>query len=456
MNIMVSVIIPAYNVAPYLDRCLKSVLCQSYSDFEIIVLNDGSDDDTEVVCRGWQKKDKRIRFISKNNEGQGPTRDMGIRMAKGKYIFFLDADDWIVDDCLEKLVKTAEETMADIVIFDYYLIRKSGTAAPADEPAPRYLYLESTGTTLSKHPELLSRCGGTVWNKLQRKEFIQKNNIHHPCHKYEDISYVYQMLVYAEVIVHLPELLYYYWIDRADSTTNKEPYISECFEALNEMQEIIDSYQCRDICIPHLMKYSAAYLQIPLLRVKADKVNEIERIYTEYYRRYPLAERVDQLRFVLIGSDKVQRVFRRMRFLNTKSEHYSLLEVLDGENGECYSSVLIGKMDCLLMDFEQLEAAEIVDRRKWEEKCVRLADMIRGIWKNGRGVFFLESNGLVKNKNGLMDELEKSFVSRLPEAYWLKGGKGNMEKRESIYWNYNQADELREFLLKRYGMKNDE
>lgn len=442
---MVSVIIPAFNAAEYLDRCIQSVLNQAFTDFELIILDDGSLDNTAEVCNKWERTDQRIHTITKTNEGQGPSRDLGISMAAGKYLFFLDADDWIIPNCLERLVKTAEETMADIVIFDYYLTRKTETGDFVHQPAPRHLHLEKAGTTLKDHPELLSRCGGTVWNKLQRRDFILKNNIHHPCHRYEDISYVFQMLTCAERIVHLPELLYYYWINRADSTTNQAPYIAECFMALAEMHKIIGEYPHSNLCYSHLMKYSAAYLQIPLLRMKAADELEIKKVWVEYYRRYPIAEKIDQLKFIIIGSNRAKAIFQRMRFLNMACEHVSLAEVFPSQEARnaLYNTLLSGSFDCLLIDFEQLVHIKPDRRQDWQRDCRLFAGTIREFWRLGYGVFLLEASPEFKSRNQTVQNTEQYFLSMLPEALVLPASQRSFE-------TYDKADELRELLLKQF------
>lgn len=88
---MVSVIIPVYNTEPYLDECFHSVANQSYRDLQIIIINDGSTDGSDAICRKWEKEDTRIRYIKKKNEGQGAARNLGIQMAEGEYIMFVDS-----------------------------------------------------------------------------------------------------------------------------------------------------------------------------------------------------------------------------------------------------------------------------------------------------------------------------------------------------------------------------
>lgn len=114
-----SVIIPAYNVSAYLEKCVTSVLEQTRGDFEVIVVNDGSTDSTPRICEQLREKDKRVRVIHKPNGGVSSARNMGIQAATGEYVFFLDGDDWIPEYCLSDLHTLRERTHADIVMGNF-------------------------------------------------------------------------------------------------------------------------------------------------------------------------------------------------------------------------------------------------------------------------------------------------------------------------------------------------
>src|SRR5690606_16938614 len=94
-NELISVVIPVYNVELYLDQCIRSIIDQSYSNIEIILINDGSTDGSHEICEPWANKDGRIKYIKQINQGLGPTRNRGINLANGRYITFIDSDDWI-------------------------------------------------------------------------------------------------------------------------------------------------------------------------------------------------------------------------------------------------------------------------------------------------------------------------------------------------------------------------
>ena len=114
-----SVIIPAYNVSAYLEKCVTSVLEQTRGDFEVIVVNDGSTDSTPRICEQLREKDKRVRVIHKPNGGVSSARNIGIQAATGEYVFFLDGDDWIPEYCLSDLHTLRERTHADIVMGNF-------------------------------------------------------------------------------------------------------------------------------------------------------------------------------------------------------------------------------------------------------------------------------------------------------------------------------------------------
>ncbi len=111
----VSIIIPIFNVSLYLSECVDSVLQQTYGDFECILVDDGSTDDSSTICDSYQEKDSRIRVIHKMNGGLSSARNAGLKMATGDYVFFLDGDDWIIPDTIEVMVKIACETTSKIV-----------------------------------------------------------------------------------------------------------------------------------------------------------------------------------------------------------------------------------------------------------------------------------------------------------------------------------------------------
>jgi glycosyltransferase involved in cell wall biosynthesis len=118
--ITVSIVVPIYNVASYLYQCVDSIVNQTYTDIEIILVNDGSSDESSMICHEFAKADSRITLIEKNNEGLVAARKSGLSIATGEYILNVDGDDWLVDDCVENLISTAVTSNADVVLAGFF------------------------------------------------------------------------------------------------------------------------------------------------------------------------------------------------------------------------------------------------------------------------------------------------------------------------------------------------
>lgn len=123
---LISVVLPIFNVEKYLDRCVESIVNQTYQNLEIILVDDGSTDRCPLICDSWAKKDKRIKVIHKKNAGLGYARNSGLENALGEYIFFFDSDDYVKKDTIEKVYYTAKKHNCDMVIFGHYDVNVEG------------------------------------------------------------------------------------------------------------------------------------------------------------------------------------------------------------------------------------------------------------------------------------------------------------------------------------------
>ena len=123
---MISIIIPIYNVEKYLEKCLDSILNQTYKNLEIILIDDGSTDNSPNICNSYCEKDKRIKIIHKNNEGVSSARNKGIELSKGKYIVFIDSDDYVSNEHIEVLYDCIISNNVDLVISNLIDISEDG------------------------------------------------------------------------------------------------------------------------------------------------------------------------------------------------------------------------------------------------------------------------------------------------------------------------------------------
>ena len=170
MNELISIIIPIYNVEKYLHCCINSVIRQTYKNLEIILIDDGSPDNCGKICDEYAKKDNRIKVIHKENGGLSSARNAGLDIAKGEYISFVDSDDYVAENFIEKLYKLCKENDADIAECDFYRIK-------ANEKSMLYV---STTAVMNKElncDDKLLVGNVTTWRIMFNRQFIMLNNI---------------------------------------------------------------------------------------------------------------------------------------------------------------------------------------------------------------------------------------------------------------------------------------
>ncbi|CCY80092.1 glycosyltransferase group 2 family protein [Mycoplasma sp. CAG:877] len=217
----ISVIVPIYNAEKYLNKCIDSLINQTKKELEFILVNDGSTDKTEEIIKSY--KDSRIKYFKNKNQGIGKTRNFGIEKATGKYIMFLDSDDYLKNNACEILYKNAEKAAADLAICDFYKIYDSG-----EEEKIKLLSFKPT--TLRKTPSLVNEINLAPWNKLYKKELITKNKIKFVENlKYEDAPFVIEAFSKAGKIIKVDEYLNYYLIHGNSETTVRD---KRCFDIL--------------------------------------------------------------------------------------------------------------------------------------------------------------------------------------------------------------------------------
>lgn len=228
----ISVIIPVYNVEKYLNQCLETVAGQSYRDFEVLMINDGSTDKSEQVCNEWAIKDKRFKLYSKENEGPSLTRNYGIRKAEGRYIAFVDADDWLDRDYLKLLYEKIITEDADIVECDVYRVNNNTGKKTVK------VCWGAVGKEYNKE-ERIKRGYTAIWRCLYKKTLWIDNQIEFPdCHS--QARGVYALLVaLANKVVCVRKPLYYYRKFRENSLSAKPRGNAVDFNA-----EGIQAYRC--------------------------------------------------------------------------------------------------------------------------------------------------------------------------------------------------------------------
>lgn len=203
---MISVIVPIYNAEKYIKKCIKSVLFQTV-DFELILIDDGSTDGSLEICKSFT--DKRIKVISQYNQGQSVARNKGIDMAKGKYIFFLDADDYLHKNSLKILL--ANKKGVDMVIGNFISVGKSKKGIEINSKLFNTKDIVDYARLYINKPnryQLLSNS----WGKLFKVSIIKDNKIYfnEKLHTFEDIDFNYEYYRYVKSIYFINKVIYYY------------------------------------------------------------------------------------------------------------------------------------------------------------------------------------------------------------------------------------------------------
>lgn len=277
----ISVIVAAYNIEQYIERCLMSIQNQTLDDIEIIVVNDGSIDNTLEKIKKCSSYDNRIKVINKENKGLIEARKSGLKEAIGKYILFVDGDDWLEKDALNILYKKAEEDLADIVIYNAFW-------SYDNKKEEKQIYKECVNSKSDYLKELfLNNLMPAIWSKLIRLNFIKQNNIEFP----KNISYAEDLATSVSLFVNKPKVSFvsqslYNYYQRQNSITNvisdKVLEIDTAIEFIKEKlkkEDIYDKYkkEFEKMIYEHI--FEARFLTMNI------NENLHEKLYQQYRNR---------------------------------------------------------------------------------------------------------------------------------------------------------------------------
>lgn len=276
----VSVIVPVYNGELYIDKLIESILAQTFKDFELIIVDDGSKDGTKEVVKKYQKKDKRIKYIYQKNMRQGAARNNGLKHAKGNYTLFVDSDDLVEKNYIEELHTFITKEEKDIVLCDYDWVYPNGN----NERSYGIIdYKDKYNITIQEYfVSAPSPC-----NKIFKTSFLKDNHFEFAEGIfYEDYATIPALAVYSPKIGYLDKVLYHY-IQTSSSTTRNEEYKSyqeNIFEATDILYNLVkDTPELHDelegVIIEHLLYASSVEFN------RFHKYKNIDRI-SEFMHKY--------------------------------------------------------------------------------------------------------------------------------------------------------------------------
>ena len=216
----ISVITPVYKVENYLRKCIDSILNQSFDDFELIIVDDGSPDNCGAIADDYKDKDSRVKVIHKENGGAPSARNEGIKIAKGKYLYFPDSDDWIEENYLEELYKLAVSNDANLVIsgytMEYYENNKKSSYKVSVE---NKVYLSREDVVNNLHLYFDNMMMAVPWNKLYKTSYIKSNELFFPNLKWDDLHFNMEVILNINKVVISSNSGYHFFRSREGSET---------------------------------------------------------------------------------------------------------------------------------------------------------------------------------------------------------------------------------------------
>ena len=230
----VSVIVPVYKAEKYLRKCVDSILAQTFRDFEVLLVDDGSPDRSGAICDEYARKDPRVRVIHKENGGVSSARQRGLDDARGEYTIHADPDDWVEPNMLEELYAKAKAEDADMVICDYYLNSSRGQRYVKQQPSSL-----DHETVLR---DLFQRLTGSLCNKLIKRACYKGNEIKFPKTDLgEDLYVISAILLKEKVSVCYIPLAYYHYEQELNENTISRKKGRELVRLLDEMHQDLDA-----------------------------------------------------------------------------------------------------------------------------------------------------------------------------------------------------------------------
>ena len=270
-----SVVVPCYNVEPYLEAALESIARQSFDDLEVIVVDDGSSDGSSIIAKGYATRDPRFRLVHQQSQGPGPARNTGVGLATGEYLAFLDGDDLLAPHAYELLVGSLEKTGSDLACGG---VLRFNSARIWASPAHSEIF-ETTvpGTHASRYPVLLQ--DRTPWNKVFRRAFWDSAGLEFPPGLYEDAPPMVRAHVLAKSVDVFRDIVYY-WRLRGEgelSTTQRTSEVSNIEDRMTSLRTISGFLAARAPALKPSYDRFALDIDIPILANGIEVATDDER-----------------------------------------------------------------------------------------------------------------------------------------------------------------------------------
>ncbi len=239
MNELVSIVVPIYNMGNSIQTCVKSIQDQNYKNIEIILVDDGSKDNSYDVCCNIAKDDSRVKPFHTENHGSGPARNYGIKKASGRYIYFPDADDYIEPSAITTMVNAMNKGEYDLVVFGFRRINLKGKELEYKKYEESSQYARKIRSDYAKYMTTMAKWGiqGAPWNKFFDLNVIRSNKIEYPSlRRHQDEGFIGRYMCYAKKVHFIPDVLYTYFVN--DLQKEWEKYPVDYIDAVNGLLRV--------------------------------------------------------------------------------------------------------------------------------------------------------------------------------------------------------------------------
>ncbi len=323
---LVSIVVPIYNMGSKLESSVVSLLKQTYNNIEIVLVDDGSKDNSLEVCNSLASRDGRITVCHTENQGSGPARNHGIAHSKGKYIYFPDADDILNDKAIEILVNNAETNNSDVVVFGFQSIDLSGKVVSikkyenklvkGTEARNRY-YDYST----NERPYTIQ---GAPWNKFFKMDIIRRCNVEYPrLRRHQDEAFIARYITHAEIIQFIEDVLYSYYENDLGRQWDKYPvtYIDDVIGLYNDRKNNMLSWSQDDVEL-HDQIYEGHIARV----IKALELSFSPKFsFSKSQRKAWMTEAIKKSEIITIPEPKTLGKYQRIVLGLIKSKKYNAL-----------------------------------------------------------------------------------------------------------------------------------
>lgn len=239
-DIKISIIMPVYNVEKYVGKAIESILAQTFTEYEFLIVDDGTPDRSGDICDEYAKKDSRIRVIHKENGGAPSARNTAIEIAKGKYVYFLDSDDWAEPDMLAEMYELAEKNNSQLVVCGFYIDTYYGDRNLSEKICvDDKVYTDAKTFREESYRYFDRNMLYTPWNKLYRMDMIRKYDLRFPQTLWDDFPFNLSYLFHVERVTITTKAYYHFIRAREDSETSA--YRADMYEKREEEQGWMES-----------------------------------------------------------------------------------------------------------------------------------------------------------------------------------------------------------------------